>query len=46
LWIEAMKMQHRVDAPTDGVVLRLPAQVGQQIDVGAVLAVVGEEGRE
>jgi propionyl-CoA carboxylase alpha chain len=43
LWLEAMKMQHRIDAPTDGVVAELPVSEGQQIDVGAVLAVVGEE---
>jgi propionyl-CoA carboxylase alpha chain len=40
LWLEAMKMQHRIDAPVDGVVAELPVQVGTQIDVGAVLAVV------
>ena len=40
LWLEAMKMQHRVDAPSDGVVTELPVQAGQQIDVGTVLAVV------
>ncbi|WP_375492821.1 acetyl/propionyl/methylcrotonyl-CoA carboxylase subunit alpha [uncultured Jatrophihabitans sp.] len=43
LWLEAMKMQHRIDAPADGVVVELPATVGQQIDVGAVLAVLTEE---
>jgi propionyl-CoA carboxylase alpha chain len=40
LWLEAMKMQHRINAPADGVVTELPVQAGQQIDVGAVLAVV------
>jgi propionyl-CoA carboxylase alpha chain len=40
LWLEAMKMQHQINAPADGVVTDLPVQVGQQIDVGAVLAVV------
>ena len=43
LWLEAMKMQHRINAPADGVISELPASVGQQIDVGAVLAVVTEE---
>jgi propionyl-CoA carboxylase alpha chain len=43
LWLEAMKMQHRIDAPTDGVVAELPVRAGQQIDVGAVLAVVEED---
>jgi propionyl-CoA carboxylase alpha chain len=42
LWLEAMKMQHRIDAPADGVVSGLPVSEGQQIDVGAVLAVVTE----
>jgi propionyl-CoA carboxylase alpha chain len=42
LWLEAMKMQHRIDAPADGVVTDLPVSEGQQIDVGAVLAVVSE----
>ena len=42
LWLEAMKMQHRINAPTDGVVTELPVREGQQIDVGAVLAVVTE----
>jgi propionyl-CoA carboxylase alpha chain len=42
LWLEAMKMQHRINAPTDGVVTELPVGEGQQIDVGAVLAVVSE----
>ncbi|SHH21573.1 propionyl-CoA carboxylase alpha chain [Jatrophihabitans endophyticus] len=42
LWLEAMKMQHRIAAPAAGVVTELPVTVGQQIDVGAVLAVVTE----
>jgi propionyl-CoA carboxylase alpha chain len=42
LWLEAMKMQHRIDAPADGVVAELPVSEGQQIEVGAVLAVVTE----
>jgi propionyl-CoA carboxylase alpha chain len=44
LWLEAMKMQHRIDAPADGVVAEVPVHEGQQIDVGAVLAVVTGEG--
>ena len=43
LWLEAMKMQHRIDAPVDGVVAELPVTPGQQIDVGAVLAVITAE---
>ncbi len=40
LWLEAMKMQHQISAPSDGVVSELPVAAGDQIDVGAVLAVV------
>jgi propionyl-CoA carboxylase alpha chain len=43
LWLEAMKMQHRINAPADGVVAELPVREGQQIDVGAVLAVVSDD---
>ncbi|MFC9515958.1 acetyl/propionyl/methylcrotonyl-CoA carboxylase subunit alpha [Nocardiaceae bacterium NPDC056970] len=40
LWLEAMKMEHTVKAPTSGVLTELPVVVGQQVDVGSVLAVV------
>jgi len=40
LWLEAMKMQHQINAPVDGVVAELPVREGQQVEVGAVLAVV------
>jgi propionyl-CoA carboxylase alpha chain len=40
LWLEAMKMQHQIDAPATGVVTDLPVQPGQQVDEGTVLAVV------
>jgi propionyl-CoA carboxylase alpha chain len=43
LWLEAMKMQHQINAPADGVVTELPVREGQQIVVGAVLAVVTQE---
>jgi propionyl-CoA carboxylase alpha chain len=43
LWLEAMKMEHRISAPADGVVTELPVVVGQQVDLGAVLAVVSNE---
>ncbi|MEU6643044.1 biotin carboxylase N-terminal domain-containing protein [Saccharomonospora sp. NPDC046836] len=43
LWLEAMKMEHRIAAPADGVVTELPVTVGQQVDLGAVLAVVSSE---
>ncbi|WP_086853130.1 acetyl/propionyl/methylcrotonyl-CoA carboxylase subunit alpha [Amycolatopsis kentuckyensis] len=42
LWLEAMKMEHRIAAPADGVVAELPVTVGQQVEVGTILAVVGE----
>ncbi|GAA1568738.1 biotin carboxylase N-terminal domain-containing protein [Kribbella hippodromi] len=42
LWLEAMKMEHTIAAPADGVVNELPVDAGQQVEVGAVLAVVGE----
>ncbi|MEO8889736.1 MAG: biotin carboxylase N-terminal domain-containing protein [Jatrophihabitantaceae bacterium] len=44
LWLEAMKMQHQINAPADGIVAELPVGAGQQVDVGAVLAVVTIEG--
>jgi propionyl-CoA carboxylase alpha chain len=43
LWLEAMKMEHTIAAPVDGVVGALTVEAGQQVEVGAVLAVVGEE---
>jgi propionyl-CoA carboxylase alpha chain len=42
--LEAMKMEHTVRAPADGVVTSILVTQGQQVDSGAVLAVVqGEE---
>jgi propionyl-CoA carboxylase alpha chain len=38
VWMEAMKMEHAVTAPADGVVTHLDVQVGQQIELGTVLA--------
>jgi propionyl-CoA carboxylase alpha chain len=46
LWLEAMKMQHQINAPADGVVAELAVREGQQVDVGAVLAVVRNEGEQ
>ncbi|MGI8881164.1 MAG: acetyl/propionyl/methylcrotonyl-CoA carboxylase subunit alpha [Jatrophihabitans sp.] len=43
LWLEAMKMEHVVAAPTAGTLAELIVQVGQQVEVGAVLAVVTVE---
>ena len=38
IWLEAMKMEHTIAAPGDGVLAELNVQAGQQVDVGAVLA--------
>ncbi|MFD8478409.1 acetyl/propionyl/methylcrotonyl-CoA carboxylase subunit alpha [Kitasatospora sp. NPDC059673] len=43
LWLEAMKMEHQVTAPADGVLAELPVAVGRQVETGAVLAVVRSE---
>jgi propionyl-CoA carboxylase alpha chain len=43
LWLEAMKMEHQVLAPAHGVVTALHAEVGGQVETGAVLAVVTEK---
>ncbi|WP_327110637.1 acetyl/propionyl-CoA carboxylase subunit alpha [Nocardia sp. NBC_01730] len=40
LWLEAMKMEHTITAPAAGVLSAVNVTVGQQVDVGAVLAVV------
>ncbi|MCH0568050.1 ATP-grasp domain-containing protein [Streptomyces sp. MUM 136J] len=40
VWLEAMKMQHRISAPTTGTLTALHAVPGQQVTVGALLAVV------
>jgi pyruvate carboxylase subunit A/propionyl-CoA carboxylase alpha chain len=38
IWMEAMKMEHTVTAPSDGVLVELNVEPGAQVDVGAVLA--------
>ena len=38
IWLEAMKMEHTITAPTDGVLAEINVQTGQQVEVGAVLA--------
>ncbi|WP_406861599.1 biotin carboxylase N-terminal domain-containing protein [Streptomyces sp. HUAS MG47] len=40
LWLEAMKMEHRVSAPASGTLTALHAAPGRQVEVGALLAVV------
>ncbi|MFD8538026.1 acetyl/propionyl/methylcrotonyl-CoA carboxylase subunit alpha [Streptomyces rubrogriseus] len=42
LWLEAMKMEHRITAPVTGVLTALNAVPGQQVTVGSLLAVVQE----
>jgi propionyl-CoA carboxylase alpha chain len=39
-----MKMEHTISAPADGVVAELAVAAGQQVDLGAVVAVVQEVG--
>ncbi|MFC5925275.1 biotin carboxylase N-terminal domain-containing protein [Micromonospora vulcania] len=43
LTLEAMKLEHPVLAPTDGVVAELPVPAGGQVRTGAVLAVIDQE---
>ena len=38
VWLEAMKMEHTVAAPSDGVLTELNVEPGRQVDVGEVLA--------
>ena len=38
IWLEAMKMEHTITAPADGVLVELNVEPGRQVEVGAVLA--------
>jgi acyl-CoA carboxylase subunit alpha len=38
VWLEAMKMEHTIAAPSDGVLAQLNVKTGEQVEVGAVLA--------
>ncbi|WP_405820122.1 ATP-grasp domain-containing protein [Streptomyces sp. NBC_01390] len=40
LWLEAMKMEHKIAAPTTGTLTALHVVTGQQVEVGTLLAVV------
>jgi biotin carboxyl carrier protein len=40
--LEAMKMEHTIVAPVDGVLAELNVGAGDQVDTGQVLAVVSE----
>ncbi|MFC7883122.1 biotin carboxylase N-terminal domain-containing protein [Streptomyces sp. NPDC057376] len=42
LWLEAMKMEHKITAPATGTLAALNAVPGQQVTVGSLLAVVQE----
>ncbi|MEU7486730.1 biotin carboxylase N-terminal domain-containing protein [Streptomyces sp. NPDC042319] len=42
LWLEAMKMEHKITAPATGTVTALHAEPGRQVEVGALLAVVSD----
>ena len=46
IWLEAMKMEHTITAPADGVLAELNVKTGQQVEVGAVLARVEAPGAE
>ncbi|MER6997557.1 biotin carboxylase N-terminal domain-containing protein [Streptomyces sp. NPDC000410] len=43
VWLEAMKMEHRICAPASGTLTALHAAPGRQVEVGALLAVVQED---
>jgi propionyl-CoA carboxylase alpha chain len=40
--LEAMKMEHTVRAPADGVVATIAVAAGDQVESGQVLAIVSE----
>ncbi|CAM3285742.1 acetyl/propionyl-CoA carboxylase subuit alpha [Mycobacterium intermedium] len=40
IWLEAMKMEHTITAPNDGVLVEINVNAGQQVEVGAVLGVI------
>ncbi|MEV3968024.1 biotin carboxylase N-terminal domain-containing protein [Streptomyces sp. NPDC050698] len=42
LWLEAMKMQHKITAPVTGTLTDLRVVPGQQVEPGSLLAVVTE----
>ncbi|WP_336320893.1 biotin carboxylase N-terminal domain-containing protein [Streptomyces lavendofoliae] len=46
VWLEAMKMEHRVTAPAAGTLTAFHAVPGRQVEVGALLAVVEEPTEE
>ncbi|MFV0494775.1 acetyl/propionyl/methylcrotonyl-CoA carboxylase subunit alpha [Mycobacterium sp.] len=40
IWLEAMKMEHTIAAPSDGVLAQLNVRAGHQVEVGEVLGVI------
>ncbi|MFG3308473.1 biotin carboxylase N-terminal domain-containing protein [Streptomyces wuyuanensis] len=46
VWLEAMKMEHRITAPASGTLTALHAAPGHQVEVGALLAVVQAAAQE
>ncbi|MEP9416882.1 biotin carboxylase N-terminal domain-containing protein [Gordonia sp. VNQ95] len=42
IWLEAMKMEHTISAPADGIVTTLAVEAGRQLAVGDVLAVISD----
>ncbi|MFI2368313.1 biotin carboxylase N-terminal domain-containing protein [Streptomyces sp. NPDC018833] len=42
VWLEAMKMEHRIVSPASGTLTALHAHPGRQVEVGALLAVVAD----
>ncbi|MBD50918.1 MAG: hypothetical protein CMB08_03220 [Euryarchaeota archaeon] len=40
--MEAMKMEHKIQSPKDGEVLSISNEVGQKVDMGAVLIEIGD----
>lgn len=45
LWLEAMKMEHKITAPVAGTLTALHAAIGQQVEMGALLAMVEDNPR-
>jgi propionyl-CoA carboxylase alpha chain len=43
IWLEAMKMEHKISAPATGTLTALHAIPGQQVELGTLLAVVHNE---
>jgi propionyl-CoA carboxylase alpha chain len=46
VWLEAMKMQHVISAPTAGTLTALQVTEGQQVEMGTLLAIVQESDPE